>query len=84
MLTESDQFQTSHLALFVTESTSLTLRSTDDAVIHTNLPRPSELWKGRTWVGLDPRVGLDKVGVLEEGRGGRAWNYEEEKESKAE
>jgi hypothetical protein len=62
------------------DSTSLTLRSSDSALTHTNLPAPSELWKGRTWVGLDPRVGLDKVGVLEEGRGGRAWNYEEEKE----
>ena len=62
------------------DSTSLTLRSSDSALTHTNLPQPSALWKGRTWVGLDPRVGLDKVGVLEEGRGGRAWNYEEEKE----
>lgn len=47
---------------------------------HTHLTNPNELFKNRSWVGLDPRIGMDKVAVLEEGRGGRAWGYEGEGE----
>lgn len=44
-------------------------------VTHGHLTNPSELFKARSWVGLDPRIGLDGVSQLEEGRGGRAWSY---------
>lgn len=47
--------------------------------VHAHVANPTEHFQNRTWVGLDPRVGLDKVSVLEEGRAGRAWGYEEEK-----
>ncbi|KAL7415443.1 putative diphthamide synthesis protein-domain-containing protein [Mrakia frigida] len=60
---------------------SLSLRSTESQITkHTHITNPSELFKARSWVGLDPRIGLDKVSALEEGRGGRAWGYEGEGE----